>query len=154
MHTPAPPPLTFAFELSVLIGPGLEVGDFGGGRKRIVPILGGNVSGRLSGVVLPGGADWQTIRPSGVTDVWARYTVQADDGAIIVVTNAGVRRASPEVSARLAAGERVAPEAYYFRTAPVFETGAGAHAWLTDSMFVGVAERRPDKVVITVFQVS
>ena len=149
-----PPGLSFAFQITARIGPGLEVGEVGGGRKRIVPILGGTVEGRLNAAILEGGADWQTIRPSGVTDAWARYTLRAADGAIIVVTNIGIRRASPEVSARLAAGERLDPSEYYFRTAPVFETGAAAHRWLTEATFVCAGERWPDKVVFKVFEVD
>jgi hypothetical protein len=112
------------------------------------------VTGRLEGVVLQGGADWQTIRPTGITELWARYTIRASDGGHIVVTNTGVRRASPEVSARLAAGERVDPSQYYFRAAPVFETGAPAHRWLTESTFVCAAERWPDHVMLRIYEVA
>ena len=147
------PSLSLAFTLEARIGPAVEFGETGGGLRRMVPILGGRVTGRLEAEVVPGGADWQTIRPSGVTDLWARYALRASDGSGIMVTNIGVRRASAEVSARLAAGERVDPSEYYFRSSPAFETGAEAHRWLTEAMFVGVGERWPDRVALKVFEI-
>jgi hypothetical protein len=147
------PRLSPAFTLEAEIGPAVEFGPAGGGLKRMVPILGGRVTGKLEAEVIPGGADWQTIRPNGVTDLWARYALRTTDGAAIVVTNSGVRRASAEVSARLAAGERVDPAEYYFRSSPVFETGSVAHRWLTEAMFLGVGERWPDVVRLKVFEV-
>ncbi|HEY4028816.1 MAG TPA: DUF3237 domain-containing protein [Caulobacteraceae bacterium] len=149
----AAPRLSLAFELEARIGPAVEFGEVGGGLKRMVPILGGRVSGRLEAEVIPGGADWQVIRPTGVTDLWARYALRTADGAAVVVTNTGVRRASAEVSARLAGGERVDPAEYYFRCAPAFETGSPAHRWLTETLFVGVGERWPDCVRLKVFEV-
>lgn len=147
------PRLSLAFQLEAEIGPAVEFGQVGGGLRRMVPILGGKVSGRLQAEVIPGGADWQTIRPSGVTDLWARYALRASDGAGIVVTNSGIRRASAEVSARLAGGERVDPAEYYFRSSPAFETGSEAHRWLTEAMFIGVGERWPDCVRLKVFEI-
>jgi hypothetical protein len=152
---PAPPALTYAFTLKVKIGPGIEAGEAGGGRKRIVPITGGTVVGRLKAQILPGGADWQILRPDGTTEVWAKYNLQPESGGpAIVVTNTGVRRASPDVAARIAAGEQVDPSQYYFRATPVFETGSKAHAWLTSSVFVCVGERRPDYVALTCYEVG
>lgn len=50
-----------------------DLGDTPRGRRRIVGITGGRFSGeRLSGRVLPGGADWQLIRADGVADLDAR----------------------------------------------------------------------------------
>jgi hypothetical protein len=149
----AAPRLSLAFELQARIGPATEFGEVGGGLRRMVPILGGKVTGRLQAEVIPGGADWQTIRPGGVTDLWARYALRAPDGAAIVVTNAGVRRASAEVSARLKDGDPVDPAEYYFRSSPAFETGSEAHRWLTEAVFVGVGERWPDHVRLKVFEV-
>ena len=149
----AAPRLSLAFELQAQIGPALEFGQTGGGLKRMVPILGGRVTGRLQAEVIPGGADWQTIRPSGVTDLWARYALRAADGSAIMVTNTGVRRASAEVSRRLKDGEPVDPSEYYFRSSPAFETGSQAHRWLTEALFVGVGERWPDHVRLKVFEV-
>lgn len=149
----AAPSLTLAFELEAQIGPAVEFGQTGGGLRRMVPILGGRILGRLQAEVIPGGADWQTIRPDGVTDLWARYALRASDGAAIVVTNIGVRRASAEVSRRLKDGEPVDPSEYYFRSSPAFETGSEAHRWLTEAMFVGVGERRPDRVRLKVYEI-
>jgi hypothetical protein len=149
----AAPRLSLAFELQAEIGPAVEFGQTSGGLRRMVSILGGQVSGRLEAEVVPGGADWQTIRPSGVTDLWARYALRASDGAAIMVTNVGVRRASAEVSARIAAGQRVDPSEYYFRSSPAFDTGAEAHRWLTEAMFVGVGERWPDHVRLKVYEI-
>ena len=49
--------------------------------------------------------------------------------------------------ARLAQGETVDPSEYYFRVAPVFETGAERYAWLNKILAVGVGERPPPNVV-------
>src|SRR5262250_194804 len=57
---PMPPRLVFAFELRARVGGPIEVGQVKHGRRRIVPIEGGTVSGpMLNGTVTAGGADWQ-----------------------------------------------------------------------------------------------
>ncbi len=144
----------FVAEAEVAVGPPLTLGPAPNGERRIVPILGGRIAGpRLSGEVLPGGADFQLIRPDGVAEIEARYTLRLDDGALIQVTNRGIRHAAPDDMARLLRGEAVPPERVYFRTAPVFETAAPAHAWLTRTLFVALGERRPDTVLIRIFAV-
>lgn len=151
---PAEPSLEFVFEARVRVDPPLELGEADGIRRRIVPIRGGRIEGpRLAGEVLPGGADWQSIRPDGLTQVLARYVIRADDGSLISVKNEGVRRASGPVIRRLLAGEPVDPSLVYFRAAPSFETGAGPHAWLTENLFVSGGVRRPDSVEIRFYVV-
>lgn len=150
-----PPALDFVFDLDVKVAPAQELGEAGGGRRRVIPITGGTVKGpRMSGVVLAGGADWQTIRADGTTLLQARYTIQAADGQVIGVINTGVRRASPEVVKRMTAGEIVDPSLYYFRASPVFEVGPGPHQWLTENLFVSVGERLPDLVRLKVYKVG
>lgn len=123
------------------------------GRRRIVPILGGTVRGpRLEAEILPGGADWQYVRADGVVELVARYSIRSRDGVEIAVVNRGLRRASPEVMARLARGEAVDPALVYCRTTPLFEAPAGPYEWLNRSVFVASAERRPDLVRIEVFE--
>ena len=132
----------------------LVVGACAAGERRVVPILGGRVSGpRLEGEILPGGADFQLIRPDGVAEIEARYTVRLPDGALVYVVNRGLRHAAPEDMARLLRGEAVPPERVYFRTAPAFETASPAHAWLQRSLFVGFGERRPASVLVRVLAV-
>ena len=143
-----PPQLSFAFEVAVEVQPPLDLGQTQSGHRRIVAIANGAVSGpKLRGRVLSG-ADWQILRPDGTADLDARYTIQADDGALIYVVNRGVRHGPAEVLARLNRGEHVDPASYYFRSAATFETSAPRHSWLTRAVMVGVGERYPDKVVI------
>jgi hypothetical protein len=149
-----PPELRFAFEIEVEVASPLDLGVTQAGHRRIVPIAGGLVSGpKLQGRVLPVGADWQILRSDGTADLDARYTIQADDGAIIYVVNSGVRHGPPDVLARLNRGERVDPASYYFRSSASFETSAPQHAWLTRAVVVGVGERYPDKVAIRFWEV-
>ena len=150
-----PPTLSPAFDVTVTLGPPLELGMVAAGRRRFVPITGGTVSGRgLSGIVLPGGGDWQTIGPDGTTEIHARYAMQASDGTAIEIDNPGVRVASPEVIARLTAGEDLDPALYYFRTSPHFSLAAGKHDWLRRRTFVGVGVRHPSTVELRVFEVG
>lgn len=150
------PHLTLAFRLHVLIGAPLELEQRDGMRKRIIPITGGTIEGPLlRGDVLPGGADWQTIRADGTADLLARYTLQADDGTIISVVNPGYRHGPAPVLDRIAAGETVDPALYYFRTTPRFEVAADSpHAWLGRTAFVSTAARHRDHVRLDVFAVT
>jgi hypothetical protein len=94
------------------------------------------------------------VRSDGVVELVARYSILTRDGTEIAVTNSGLRRASPEVMARLSRGETVDPALVYCRAVPVFEAPAGSYAWLNASMFVCTAARLPDKVLIAVFEVA
>ncbi|HUH85082.1 MAG TPA: DUF3237 domain-containing protein [Stellaceae bacterium] len=146
--------LDFAFSLEVTVGAPLELGETPAGRRRIIPITGGRVAGpKLGGRILPGGADWQTIRADGTAELEARYTLAADDGAAIAVVHRALRHGPPEIVRKLVAGEAVDPGAYYFRGTPAFETAAPAHLWLTRTVFVTRGARYPDKVSIEVYAV-
>lgn len=141
-------------DIDVDVGPIQDLGVMPHGRRRIIQILGGGVRGaRLSGVVTPGGADWQYVREDGILELVARYSIRTHDGIDIAVTNRGMRRAAPEVMAALSRGEPVDPALVYFRTVPVFEAPAGPYAWLNRSIFLATAARLPDRVQIRVFEV-
>lgn len=150
------PRLTFAFQAEVLLAQIQELGTIDGVRRRIVPIIGGTVAGpRLTATVLPGGADWQGIRPGdGLTRVWARYWIKTEDGTAIGIENAGIRRASAAIMQRLMSGEVVPPSAYYFRTVPQFEVGEGPYQWLNETVFVGIGARLRDRALIRIYSVT
>jgi Protein of unknown function (DUF3237) len=151
----SPPLLDWVFSAKVTLAPAVEKGTIDGLRKRFIAITGGDVTGpKLSGVVLPGGGDWQSIHPDGITELDARYALKANDGTVIAVTNPGIRVASPDVIKRIAAGEDVDPSLYYFRTTPRFDVAPGPHEWLRRSIFVARGVRRPDHVLIEFFRVG
>lgn len=145
----------FAFEARVTVAAPLVVGEAPHGLRRVVAITGGTFEGpRIRGRVVPGGADWQFVRPDGVLSVEAKYTLEASDGAMIMVTNRGMRHGPPEVIQKLARGEAVDPSSYYFRTVAEFEVALDSpHAWLNRAMFIGVAERQASAAIIRFHEV-
>jgi hypothetical protein len=148
------PSLEYAFTARITLAAPVEQGEVAGGRKRFIAITGGTVDGpKFKGTVLPGGGDWQTILPGGLTRVEAHYFLKAEDGTVVEVTNPGVRVASAAVTEQLAKGEKVDPGAYYFRTTPHFDARAGAAEWLTRSAFVARGIRQPDHVLIDFYVV-
>lgn len=141
-------------DLTVELGPPLELGDSPRGRRRIIPIIGGEVTGeRLSGRVLDGGADWQTVFEDGSAELDTRYMIETADGAVIDIRNFGYRHGPPDVLAALARGEAVDPKAYYMRTTPRFETGDPRYAWLNRLIAVGTGERLKAAVKLTLYEV-
>ena len=142
------------FDVQVDLAEVLSLGRTPLGERRIINITGGSFAGeRLSGRVLPGGADWQIIRADGAADLDARYTLESATGALIQVRSQGLRHGPPEVLARLAAGEPVDPSRYYFRTVLRFETGAGELDWLNRVVAVARGARLPRAVQLNVFEV-
>jgi hypothetical protein len=148
------PELKHVCDIDVDVGPICDLGETPHGRRRIVAIHGGRVHGpRLEAVVIPGGADWQYVRSDGVVELEARYAIRTSEGAEIAITNRGLRRAPAAVMERLSRGEPVDPRSVYFRTVPVFEAPAGPYGWLNQSVFIATAERLPDKVHLSIFEV-
>ncbi|WIM94111.1 DUF3237 domain-containing protein [Actinoplanes oblitus] len=147
------PRLLFAFEARVDVAESRHVGRGPDEVLMFTPITGGTVSGpRLNGRVLAGGGDWSTTRGQ-VTELDARYLLEADDGTVIDIWNRGFWRATPEVDARVEAGEDLPETEYYYRTSPVFRTDAPAHRWLASSVFVGLARGEGGQVRIRFFEV-
>jgi hypothetical protein len=71
----------------VTLSPSQSVGASKHGNRNIIPITGGELTGRIAGKILPGGADYQNLSPPATID--ARYLWQTADGEIIIVRNGG-----------------------------------------------------------------
>jgi len=72
---------------TVTLSPSQSVGASKRGNRNIIPITGGELTGRIKGKVLPGGADYQNLSPPATID--ARYLWETADGEVIIVRNAG-----------------------------------------------------------------
>lgn len=143
------------FRAEITLAAPQELGDTPHGRRRIIGITGGRFAGeRLSGRVLPGGADWQVIRGDGVTEFDARYTIETDDGAAIYVRHGGYRHGPAEVMQQLLQGQEVDPSLYYMRGSMHFETGHARHAWLNRIVCVTTGARRANAVELEVFEIK
>lgn len=141
--------------LEVRVDAPLEIGETAQGRRCIIPITGGLVCGaRLNGVVQNRGADYQLAAPGGLTTLEAHYVIETRDGALIYVVNRGIRRASPEITARLLRGEPVDPSEVYFWTTPQFETAAPQYQFLTQSLFAARGIRLPSKVLLELYELN
>jgi hypothetical protein len=142
------------FVISSPLGDIQKFGNTPYGERRIIDINGGTVEGRkLNGKVLPGGADWQIVRADGVVHLQARYTIEADTGAQILVDAEGYRHGPADVMDRLGRDETVDPALYYFRTFMRFETADPGAAWLNRILAVGRGARANRAVRIEVFEV-
>ena len=151
---PVAPRLELLGHVRAELGEPLELGQTLWGRRRVIPIAGGEFDGpRLRGTVLAGGADWQVVHPDGMATIDTRYTLQTHDGALVSVATQGVRHGPPEVLARIAAGELVDPAEYYFRVSIRYEVAESHYAWLNRIVAVASAVRLADTVVYDAYAV-
>jgi hypothetical protein len=123
------------------------------GGRRVIEILGGRVTGRMNGRIMSGGADWQIIRADGVADIQARYVIESDSGARVLVRSDGLRHGPSEVLAAIAKGEKVDPSSYYFRTVMRFEAADPSLDWLNRIIAIARGERERLAVKLDVFEV-
>ncbi|MEP7322533.1 MAG: DUF3237 domain-containing protein [Saprospiraceae bacterium] len=148
------PGLEYICELKIKLDPAIVVGQTPKGLRRIIPITGGTVNGpQIKAEILPGGADWQYIRPDGTVELEAHYQIKTSDSVIIYIVNTGIRVATPEITAKMAKGEFVPANEYYFRATPKFESPAGKYYWMNNSLFIAKGIRNPDFVSIQVWKV-
>ena len=146
------PKLDHVCTLIVQLDPIREMGPGRGGHRRIVPIIGGTVSGpRLSGRLLDLGADWQTIFAGGLAELDTRYAMETDDGALIEICNYGYRHGPADVLQAVAEGKAVDPARYYMRTHARLETGDARYDWVNRTLFVGVGGRLATSVHMALY---
>ena len=130
------------------------VGATPGGFRRIGVVPGGSFEGeRLSGEVLDGGSDWQTVRSDGATTLNVRLVLKTKDDALIGMTYQGLRHGPPDVMARIERGEVADPARYYFRINPLFETAAATYDWINRVVAIGIGHRRADGPIYSIFEV-
>jgi hypothetical protein len=148
------PELDWLADLTVRVDRPQEVGQTVHGQRRVIPILGGEVTGQgWTARVLPGGADFQLIVTPRLAELDARYTLETDAGDLIFVQNRAIRVAEPELTQRLIRGEPVDPALIYFRCSPRFETASSALGWISERLFIGTGARHPDRVEMRFFTV-
>jgi Protein of unknown function (DUF3237) len=131
-----------------------SIGATPGAFRRIAAVPGGVFEGeRLSGVVLEGGSDWQTVRADGATTLDVRLVLKTTDDALIGMTYRGLRHGSPDILKRIDNGEAVDPADYYFRINALFETAAPQYDWINRIVAVGTGHRQADGPLYSVFEV-
>ena len=152
---PPPPRLLPMTHIDCEVGALVSLGAGPCGERRYVSLGGGTVRGpELDGTLVEGGVDWQVARPDGVLEIAAHYVIRADDGALIEVQSNGLRHGPADVMARLARGEAVARDAYFFRTLVRFTTGAPAWLHLNKVLALAVGEREASRVRLDLYRIT
>jgi hypothetical protein len=103
------------------------------------------------------------VRADGTVHILAKYSIKAEDGTMINITNEGYGRAS-QSTMRIVFGDDPAKASmqgpdggdhWYTKTFPRFEVAPGKHDWLAKSCFLGdlLPPEVPNHVKIDVFEV-
>ena len=140
--------------LEISLDPPLEIGKVPEGERRVIPINGGTFSCRINGEIIPGGADWNIVKPDGTINSWARYTLKTDDGAIIMITNDGYQPGDPEVMGQILTGEEIDVDKMYAWSRPMFEVAHEKYAFLNTQSFVGtLVPKGPLDVRVIIYEI-
>ena len=131
------------------------IGQTPAGLRRIAPVTGGTFVGeRLSGTVLPGGADWVINRPDGVMVIDVRLALETADRAPIYLTYQSRFLAEPEAMQRFAKGALLDPAEYSLAIVARMECGAPHYGWLNNAIIVGTGEQTAVGPVYSLFTVG
>jgi hypothetical protein len=142
------------FVMRLDVRPYQVLGAAPGTFRRVGVVPGGSFEGdRLSGVVLEGGNDWQTVRNDGATTLDVRLVLKTTDNSLIGMTYQGIRHGPADIIARVDKGEAVDPGLYYFRTSPKFETASEKYDWMNRIIAVGLGYRTAAGVIYSIFEI-
>lgn len=153
------PALVHSFSIAIQVAKPIPVSHSPEtGKRQLIPIESGVVSGELTGHVLPGGVDSQIILPDGSCRLSARYAIQVAQGCVYIENN-GLRRIPEAYHQHLFADDMsffsdLPPEDIYFRTIPRFEVDTPALVWLTHSLFICAGNRTRDVVMLDFYRVD
>lgn len=131
--------------------------DPGKVKRQLIPISGGEMTGRLRGRILPGGVDSQVIDREGVCRLSARYGVETEDGKRFFIENNGIRRVPARYLPQLFADDMaffstIPPGEIYFFTTPTFEVADDSLSFLQKEIFIGRGTRGNDGLVMAFYQ--
>jgi hypothetical protein len=127
------------------------------GQRVIADVLGGRISGRVTGEILPSGADWLVVGGDGCGRIDVRAAARLDDGSVLYMTYQGRLFVPSDVAPKAmnrATAEEVDPARYYFRTAPTFETASQKYGWLNRIQAVGVGRLTNTGVAYKVYEIK
>lgn len=132
-----------------------QIGRTPEGQRTIAPVTGGTFEGeRLSGKVLPGGADWVRFRSDGTMMIDVRLTLQTANGALIYLSYQGRFIGAAGAMAQLAQGKTLDAGSYSLVTVAKFECGDEQYAWLNDVIAVGIGEQSGFNPVYTIYEIG
>jgi hypothetical protein len=132
-------PVEHLFTLTIAQGRTSVLRGGPAGDRAIAAIGGGTFEGpKLRGIVFDTGGDWVTMRSDGSVKLDVRATLRTDDGALIYMTYNGIGVPQPGGALQL-------------RTAPLFETGAEAYAWLNNVQAIATGTSDRGQVVYEVY---
>ena len=80
--------------------------------------------------------------------------IRTDDGALVEVQSDGMRHGPAEVMARLARGDSVGREEYFFRTVVRFTTGAPQWLHLNKVLALAVGQREARAVLLDFYRIT
>lgn len=133
----------------------LQVGNTPTGRRVIAPVNGGRFEGeRLTGEVLPGGADWVLYRADGAMLIDVRLTLKTHDSALIYLSYQGRFIGRDNALIRLAKGEVLDPRTYSLAITARLECGEPAYAWLNDVIAAGTGQQSGFNPTYTLFEIG
>ncbi|OHV13916.1 DUF3237 domain-containing protein [Kushneria phosphatilytica] len=153
------PALQFSFRIDITVDTPTRISnDPIHGKRQLIPILNGQVSGAIEGRVLPGGVDSQIIDRHGLCRLSARYAVETREGERFYIENNGIRRIPHAWRERLFDDDMsffndIPPEEIYFRAVPTFEVYGERLRWLTEHLFVCSGRRTANGVFLEMYRV-
>ncbi|MCP2671108.1 DUF3237 domain-containing protein [Maricaulaceae bacterium EIL42A08] len=132
-----------------------QIGKTPEGQRTIAPVVGGTFEGeRLSGQVLPGGADWVRVRADGTIMIDVRLTLRTDDDALVYLSYQGRFIGTAGAMAQLAQGKTLKAGSYSLVTVARFECGDERYAWLNDVIAVGTGKQSGFSPVYTIYEIG
>ncbi|KAI8157574.1 hypothetical protein K4K49_005271 [Colletotrichum sp. SAR 10_70] len=130
---PIVPNAELLFQLKMTLGQSVNFGVGPRGNRFSDPITGGSFEGpKLTGVVLPVGADWGLLDARGQFEAITLFQFQTNDGA-----NIFVRAEGPAPNGK----------GILYLT---LETGVDAYYWVNQLMIVGVTNVERDQGFVTI----
>ncbi len=153
------PKLEFSFRIEIQVTQPIVVSqDKQWGKRQLIPIESGTVTGAIEGEVLPGGIDSQIIDKDGLCRLSARYAVKTRQGDTFYIENNGIRRIPQQWRHLLFSDDmgffnEIPTEDIYFKTTPSFEVYSDTLKWLTESLFVCSAQRSATGVFLDMYKV-